>query len=513
MRIRVHRSSAALILLAALAGCIGEVSGPVLGKIAISPDPVPALGLGRTLLLVATIFDPNGERMPGVAVRWQADIPGIVRFVSTNANSAYLVGQNPGTTTVTARFGSTTSSIVVTVSPPGPLAIIDIGPKTSSLHVGASSQIGVELRDVNAARLQLPLSFTSSDPAVASVTNTGLVTAVSEGVANVTVVAGGMSATQVVTVLPGGRAFRWTPASGMTSLGVLPGFQESFATAVSSTGLVVGGLVNAVGDTSAFLWSEQRGMKLLAPLPGSGASNATGVNASGVVVGYAVTSGNLQHAVIWDATGAIRELSPPGTRSSSATGINDAGQVVGQSDVRGWNAPFIWSSSEGLALLKAPGIAWAINAAGQVVGEASNAPFVWNARDSVRWLPIPAGENGGAAVAISNSGVIAGRTGSDYCRFYDDDFCSMDIEHPAYWPDESTVVDLRPHPDLRARGVTLRGVNAAGQFVGGSSATGRAFVWTAAKGYQDLGTLPGRNNSIATALNDSGVIVGRSYAP
>jgi probable HAF family extracellular repeat protein len=51
-------------------------------------------------------------------------------------------------------------------------------------------------------------------------------------------------------------------------------------------------------------------------------------------------------------------------------------------------------------------------------------------------------------------------------------------------------------------------INNSGQVVGASGA--HAFLWDASNGVQDLGTLPGDQNSRASAINDSGQVAGES---
>lgn len=60
----------------------------------------------------------------------------------------------------------------------------------------------------------------------------------------------------------GDRAFRWTAGEGMHSLGVLAGAQRSFARAISGDGLVIGGH----SDSLAFIWTERLGMVQLGEL-------------------------------------------------------------------------------------------------------------------------------------------------------------------------------------------------------------------------------------------------------
>jgi len=52
-------------------------------------------------------------------------------------------------------------------------------------------------------------------------------------------------------------------------------------------------------------------------------------------------------------------------------------------------------------------------------------------------------------------------------------------------------------------------INDSGEVVG--SKEGRAFLWSASSGIQDLGTLPGRSQSRAYGVNNAGEVVGTSY--
>ena len=80
------------------------------------------------------------------------------------------------------------------------------------------------------------------------------------------------------------------------------------------------------------------------------------------------------------------------------------------------------------------------------------------------------------------------------------------------------VLPLDP-PDLSAgQGGIARATNDAGRVVGeslvnvgpGPTSFSRAFLWSADKGMQDLGDLPGKNDSRAHAINNAGQVVGSS---
>jgi probable HAF family extracellular repeat protein len=87
----------------------------------------------------------------------------------------------------------------------------------------------------------------------------------------------------------GGGAFFWSPEDGMVPLGSLGG-GGTYPHAISSSGQVVGvsSLLRGQGQ-HAFSWTRRGGMVDLGPLPGGRDSFALAVSATGVVVGSSTT--------------------------------------------------------------------------------------------------------------------------------------------------------------------------------------------------------------------------------
>ena len=116
-----------------------------------------------------------------------------------------------------------------------------------------------------------------------------------------------------------GQAIRWTP-DGEVTLGVLPGYAESVATAVSGNGEVVVGTCYILGfpysTTEAFFWSEATGMVGLEDVPGGlMQSSAAAVSDDGSVVagngvGPPISGVGMELAVRW---------SPPPASGCSAS--------------------------------------------------------------------------------------------------------------------------------------------------------------------------------------------------
>ena len=108
----------------------------------------------------------------------------------------------PGTATITAASEGRTGSATVTVSPV-PVANVTVSPSTVSLTTGATQQITVTTSDASGNVLTgRTVTWQSANTAVATVTQSGLITAVGPGSTTVTATSEGKTGTVSVTVTP-----------------------------------------------------------------------------------------------------------------------------------------------------------------------------------------------------------------------------------------------------------------------------------------------------------------------
>ena len=161
-------------------------------------------------------------------------------------------------------------------------------------------------------------------------------------------------------------------------LGGLPRAFRSGAAGINSHNKVCGTSEADSFLDYAWVWTKKSGIVALPLLYHDGLSRATGINDFGVLVGIAQTSSGAWHAVLWNASGMIRDLGTLGGDVAGAFGVNDLTQIVGQSTTSSnVDHAFLWTKEEGMRdlndLIPARSgwelrSAIAINGSGQITG-------------------------------------------------------------------------------------------------------------------------------------------------
>ena len=170
---------------------------PVATRIEISPSSVTLNSVGQTASLTARVFDQNNAVLSGAAVVWSSNLPGVATVSSQGLVTAVM----NGTAQITARSGSASSSVTVTVSQSATRIVIE--PSASSLmSLGETVQLEASILDQNGQPVADPVvTWSSSDASVATVNAQGLVTAISNGSVTITARSGKASASVPVSVM------------------------------------------------------------------------------------------------------------------------------------------------------------------------------------------------------------------------------------------------------------------------------------------------------------------------
>ncbi|MFV0283301.1 MAG: autotransporter domain-containing protein [Castellaniella sp.] len=314
-----------------------------------------------------------------------------------------------------------------------------------------------------------------------------------------------------------GRAFRWTDASQIESLGSLSGGSGADANGISADGrVIVGSSAVASGRNHAFRWTEAGRMQDLGDLGGDYAE-AYAVSADGnVIVGRSELgngSGEI-HAFRWTEAEQMQDLGTLGGNSRAEAVSEDGGVIAGISFLADRSArAFRWTEAGRMQDLGTLGgrrsYAKAVSADGSVIiGDSeietgSTRAFRWTEARLMEDLGTLGGDFATAIAVSADGSVIVGNSHLT---------SSGDAGHAYRWTEARQMEDLGSLGGNYSRAYD---VSADGSVIVGNSdlANNRyihAFRWTEADQMQDLGTLGG-NNSNALAVSDDGrVIVGNA---
>ncbi len=167
------------------------------GSIAIVPEN-PAVAVGSSSQLTGEVRDQNGIAIPNQPITWSSSAPG----VASVSSSGLLTGTSQGTATIIATSGALSTTTTATVNYVT-VASVSVTPPVANVDDGGTVTLVATPRDAQGNPLTgRVVSWSSSSPAVATVSSTGVVTGVSAGTATITATSDGKSGTATLTVDP-----------------------------------------------------------------------------------------------------------------------------------------------------------------------------------------------------------------------------------------------------------------------------------------------------------------------
>lgn len=281
------------------------------------------------------------------------------------------------------------------------------------------------------------------------------------------------------------RAFRWTQATGMTDLGVLPGHNYSRAIAVKDDGRIIG--ISGLGGTSdqaAVQWDASGAISRLdiPLLPGTSSGEPSDFNQAGTTVGW--DFGDMQRAWAWSGGSGKADISSEageGGEPGYANAVNTGGTVTGTTtlmcgeDLRCWR-PFVWRGPNTYSELALPsgafGVGFGLNNSDVVVGWAQGAdnvkrPYRW--RGAFEWLPATTG----AAFAVNALNVAVGSGWDD----------ADQVPEAVAWTASGGLIELSPSTHTAHSALAVNDKSLAVGYVSTASGTAtRAMLWPVSNG-------------------------------
>ena len=205
----------------------GSTTVPVTG-VTVAPTSV-TLNLGQTQSLTAVIA-PSNATTP--AVTWASSSPSVASVSTSGVVTAVAAGA--ATITVKTTDGGFTASSTVTVTSTVPATSVTVSPSTVALAPGQTQTLTAAVLPSNVTNKLV--TWTTSNMQVASVSTSGVVTAVAAGSATITArtTDGGFTATSTATVKKAAQTITFSPPTSLTIA------QSPFTlAATSSSGLSV----------------------------------------------------------------------------------------------------------------------------------------------------------------------------------------------------------------------------------------------------------------------------------
>ncbi len=204
------------------------------------------LPVSQSTRLSAAALEANGRQLFS-PITWTSSAP----TVATVSATGLVTTLTPGTTNITAATAGKSTTMAFRVLPPPPVNTITFTPNSGFLPTAVGVPLTVTLRDANNGVLVgRVITYESSNEAVATVSATGVVTAVATGPVTITVRSEGKSASANFSALPGLRsAVGVTFGNAVNESSFWAVYVPSGSTALSVT------LRNGTGDPDLYLYA------------------------------------------------------------------------------------------------------------------------------------------------------------------------------------------------------------------------------------------------------------------
>lgn len=171
------------------------VSAVPVATVAVGPANA-SIVQGATVQLTATPKDNGGAALAGRTVTWTSSDASVASVSATGL----VTGLAPGSATITAGAEGKTGTAAIVVTP-APVASISVTPSSASLAVGDNIPLTANTLDAQGNPLSgRVIVWSSSAPSVATVSATGVVTAVGPGTTSVTATSEGKSNSASIAV-------------------------------------------------------------------------------------------------------------------------------------------------------------------------------------------------------------------------------------------------------------------------------------------------------------------------
>lgn len=196
--------------------CAESTTTPnLVATVEITP-PASTVRAGSTVSLAARAKDAAGNTLDARAIAWSSNNKDVATVSAAGVVTALAPGEARIAASVAGHSGLATITVTARV-----VASVAVSPATVSMQVGVSAPLLAQPLDVDGQILTgRVITWTSSNPAVASVSATGTVTGIAAGATTITATSEGRSGQAAVTVtLPPVQSVTVTPGTDTLAIG------------------------------------------------------------------------------------------------------------------------------------------------------------------------------------------------------------------------------------------------------------------------------------------------------
>jgi uncharacterized protein YjdB len=173
---------------------------PLVASVVLSPSS-QSLPVGSSRALTVAVSDKDGRAIQGRVIIFSSSNPAIATVTSTGTIAGISVGRAVISAFAAQDQVTGTATVDVVQVPVQSIAISPAGAQT--VFQGLTLQLAATVKDGNNNILTgRTISWTTSNPAIATVSSTGVVTGAALGNAQITVECEGVTSSVSVTVLP-----------------------------------------------------------------------------------------------------------------------------------------------------------------------------------------------------------------------------------------------------------------------------------------------------------------------
>lgn len=246
-------AGAALLLLGACSGETSTGPGPVATAIKTQDGNAQTgvVGAALSVPLSVVVTDKDGKTISGARVDWDVGVGSGTALPTRStadsrgiATTVWTLGSTAGTARLSAQVNGVTPVVFTATVIAGPAALLVASPEAAYLNVGDTVRVRGSLRDqFGNTIVGQSISYSTLDPALASVNSTGLVTAVAVGTARVVADASGRADTVPVTISPTGTSVCGPITARVLALGevfIPPAGSASITTCLTSPSAING---------------------------------------------------------------------------------------------------------------------------------------------------------------------------------------------------------------------------------------------------------------------------------